>query len=365
MAGTIAPQTPANDGPKPIKISYPDLLANPSALHDQLLAALGSGPGCLGVILISDLPAEFPKLRETLFRLAHRLANLPEEEREKLACPEVSYMFGWSHGKEIMNGRPDTQKGSFYANPLLDHPNVSDDLRTAYPEYYSGNVWPQGVTGLEDFEKTFKALGKIIFDAGVALAQACEGFVTPALSNPSGTLTSLISSSKCNKARLLHYFPEPPSSTSSSSALQNDALCGTHLDHSLLTGLCSAMYLSASNPPEIVPSPSDTTGLWIYPRNSDTPVKVSIPVDCLAFQTGEALSLLTSNKLAATPHFVSGSTATAAGSAQAPISRETFAFFLQPDVDDVIGEDGETFGGFTKRVLGRHYAEKVAAEAED
>ncbi|WWD15880.1 hypothetical protein CI109_100304 [Kwoniella shandongensis] len=345
--------------PEPVRVSYSTLLANPEGLHDQVVSALGSGPGCLGIILISDLPPAFPQLRERLFRLAHRFANLPEPEREKLARPETSFLFGWSHGKEVMNGRPDTQKGSYYANPLLDTPNVSDELKAAHPEYYAGNVWPTGVDGLEEFEETFKSLGKVIFDAGIALAKACESFVSPALSSDKGAMETLIASSKCNKARLLHYYPEPPS-TEPSNNLKNDALCGTHLDHSLLTGLCSAMYLTATDPPEVVPSPSDTTGLWIYPRNSEKSIKVSIPEDCLAFQTGEALSILTSNKLAATPHFVSGST-----SSENPVSRETFAFFLQPDVDDVIGPDGETFGQFTKRVLGRHYAEKAAQEAED
>lgn len=33
-------------------------------------------------------------------------------------------------------------------------------------------------------------------------------------------------------------------------------------------------------------------------------------------------------------------------------------------MDDVIGVDGETFGAFTKRVLGRHYGEKAVREAE-
>lgn len=42
------------------------------------------------------------------------------------------------------------------------------------------------------------------------------------------------------------------------------------------------MYLDTSDPPQIVPNPSDTTGLWIYPRENYTPVKVSIPEDCLA-----------------------------------------------------------------------------------
>lgn len=34
----------------------------------------------------------------------------------------------------------------------------------------------------------------------------------------------------------------------------------------------------------------------------------------------------------------------------------------RPDVDEVIGPDGETFGQFTKRVLGRHYGAEMEAE---
>ena len=46
----------------------------------------------------------------------------------------------------------------------------------------------------------------------------------------------------------------------------------------------------------------------------------------VAFQTGEALQLLTNGKLAATPHFVSSGSSTPNS---AGVSRETFAFFLQ------------------------------------
>ncbi|KAL0250375.1 hypothetical protein I308_102548 [Cryptococcus tetragattii IND107] len=336
---------------KPVTISYSALAfdGKKEDLQQQVFHALGTHKGALGIVLISDLPPQFLYLREKLFRLAHRLANMPEKERAKLEKPETSYMFGWSHGKEIMNGRPDIQKGSYYANPLMDYPIVSDETRLAYPEYYAGNIWPKGMSGLEDFEQTFKELGKLIFDVGVLLARVCDNFVTPTLANPEGTLSSLIAKSKSSKARLLHYYPEDPNLPIDDNMF-NDALCGTHLDHSLLTGLCSAMYLDTSDPPQIVPNPPDTTGLWIYPRESYSPVKVSIPEDCLAFQTGEALSLLTSHRLSATPHFVSGRSSSAT-----LLSRETFAFFLQPDVGDVIGENGETFGQFTKQVLGRHY----------
>lgn len=67
-------------------------------------------------------------------------------------------------------------KGSYYANPLVDLPDVSDELRSAHPEsalsspaclrafieanesrYYSGNVWPRDVPQMREFESTFKA----------------------------------------------------------------------------------------------------------------------------------------------------------------------------------------------------------------
>ena len=34
----------------------------------------------------------------------------------------------------------DTMKGSYYANPVLDEPNVSPELRQAYPEYCGKNI---------------------------------------------------------------------------------------------------------------------------------------------------------------------------------------------------------------------------------
>lgn len=209
-------------------------------------------------------------------------------------------------------------------------------------------------------------LGGLIAKVGIELARACDvnGF-------SSSPIAPMIERSRANKARLLHYFPSSSSSsTSSDSEGAEDDACGVHLDHSLLTGLCSAQYLSSTASPTSPPTfaevcPNPRAGLYIYPRqrltpeqsekeiglalkgkSSVPPVKVSIPKDCLAFQTGEALSVLTGGRLSATPHFVA--------SGKQESSRETFAFFLQPDVGDDLG--GETFGEFTKRVLKRHYA---------
>ncbi|KAJ9112175.1 hypothetical protein QFC20_002356 [Naganishia adeliensis] len=346
-----------------VTISYNDLVNAPDSLQKQIEQAFGNAEDALGVIIIKDLPEQFPKLREDLLKLADKFASLPKETREKYSRKEVQYMFGWSHGKEIMNGKPDIYKGSYYANPLVDHPDVSEELRQKNWMYYGDNVWPEkSEPGMENFEQAFKNLGKLIHSLGLLLAKACESFVSEHVhtavtsSNSSASISDLIATSQCNKARLLHYFPPSASTEGENGNVENgvqDDACGIHLDHSLLTGLCSAMYLDHSenaSEPKVVPAPDPKAGLWICPRRQGSePIKVSIPADCLGFQTGEALQLLTAGKLAATPHFVR------AGQDASSVSRETFAFFLQPDVDRVVGADGETFGQFSERIMREHY----------
>lgn len=146
-------------------------------------------------------------------------------------------------------------------------PSVSDAARAANPEYYSGNVWPT-VPSMAEFAPAFKTLGRIVADVGLALAHACDvaSFV------PHSNIRDMIANSQSNKARLLHYYPQVGSG--------GDDACGLHIDHSILTGLCSAMYFDDRG--EVVAAPSDKAGLFIYPRGeSEVPVKVSIPADCL------------------------------------------------------------------------------------
>lgn len=39
-----------------------------------------------------------------------------------------------------LNLDPDTLKGSYYANPIIDFPDVSPELREQYGEYYRSNI---------------------------------------------------------------------------------------------------------------------------------------------------------------------------------------------------------------------------------
>jgi isopenicillin N synthase-like dioxygenase len=117
------------------------------------------------------------------------------------------------------------------------------------------------------------------------------------------------------------------------------------------------MYLREvpGSAPVVVPSPSEETGLYIRTRGGDL-TKVTIPPDCLAFQTGEALELATAGKLRATPHCVRVGGSTKTGDV---ISRETFALFMQPDTDQLISAS-QTFGQFSKRVFDEHYGETAS-----
>lgn len=338
-----------------VAISYNDLKASPLLLSASIEKAFGSQPDCLGIIIVKDLPEEYRGYRERLLKLAYKFATLEGEAREKYVDARSKYSFGWSHGKEIMNGKPDTLKGSYYANPIVDEPTVPDDQRNAFPEYYGENIWPsRDEKGVEGFEEAFKDLGRFIFKAGCELAVACQPF---ALAQSDGVLdlSDLISTSQTTKARLLHYFPlsEEEAAEAPKEDDPVDSWCGFHLDHSLLTGLCSAIFLqkTGAGEPVVVPPPSSKAGLYIRTRGGDL-TKVSIPEDCLAFQTGEALEIATGRKLLATPHCVR----VVPGPNAANVSRETFALFMQPNTDKQLSPT-MTFGQFSKKVFDEHYQE--------
>ncbi|KAI0257426.1 Clavaminate synthase-like protein [Lactifluus subvellereus] len=350
-----------------VSIAYPSLVSGTSTLSHSIEQAFGSGPDCLGIIIVRDLPPEYPMLRERLLKLAHAFSQLDQPVREKYADAKSRYSFGWSHGKEVMNGKPgmnttlfqeyfsdgqaDTLKGSYYANPVIDAPSVHPSLQEAYPEYYGTNIWPRNEKSIEGFESAFKELGSFVLDVGLKLAAACQPFASSHLTDSSLSLSKLISSSQTTKARLLHYFPPSPGGSLPAEDEPIDSWCGFHVDHSLLTGLCSALYIKHAPgvPPKVVPSPSPSSGLYIRTRGGEL-TKVTIPPDCLAFQTGEALQLATAGRLRATPHCVR----VGAGDRTEDVSRETFALFMQPDVNQRISET-ETFGEFSMRIFDDHY----------
>jgi isopenicillin N synthase-like dioxygenase len=79
-------------------------------------------------------------------------------------------------------------------------------------------------------------------------------------------------------------------------------------------------------------------------------VKVSIPRDCLAFQTGEALEVITQGRFKAVPHFVRG----AAQGKGGPVSRNTLAVFTQPNLWENIDNERD-FAAFAREIVEKNH----------
>ncbi|KAF9906479.1 hypothetical protein EC991_000648 [Linnemannia zychae] len=347
-----------NTNSKAVVVDYQDLLTGKD-VSSQIEEAFGSHDHCLGLLLVKNLPPAYLALRERLLRLASVFAALPESAKDKTVHAASRYSFGWSCGKEIMNGKPDVSKGSYYANPMMDEPEASKALQEQFPEYCHPNVWPKD--DLPELEQAFKELGQFIVGVGAQVAKTCDAFVhaqLPTTFSPTH-LQDVIQKSKTTKARLLHYFPQT-GSIEGEKRDDMDSWCGWHLDHGSLTGLTSAMFVDESKDGlEEVGCPDKEAGLYIRNRGQQI-VQVSIPRDHLAFQTGEALQLATRGLLAATPHCVRGATAPEEDPTRyAHLARNTFAVFMQPSLETVVTEDGRSFGEWTKEVLDRYYDKEM------
>lgn len=191
------------------------------------------------------------------------------------------------------------------------------------------------------------------------MARACDRYAAVNIEGyKEGYLEHVVKTSLTTKARLLHYFPAESAEQKGEEG-EDDDWCATHVDHGCLTGLTSAMFVdeSVQSPSdmsktstltELPTSPDPKAGLYIRSRTGEI-VKVNIPKDCLAFQTGEALELITQGKFRAVPHFVKGA-ATTSGK----IARNTLAVFTQPNLGEEV-QKGKTFADFAREVVERTY----------
>ena len=103
--------------------------------------------------------------RQVCLPLAIKIASLPDDIKLKYENKKSHYLFGWSHGKEVLAGKPDFSKGSFYANPQYDCPldpssDENRELIEAFPTYVTPNIWIDEVPELKD---VFQDLGRYLF----------------------------------------------------------------------------------------------------------------------------------------------------------------------------------------------------------
>ena len=290
---------------KPVIVSLEDLMLRKL---DYNIIEKAFGKNSLGLIVIKDIP-ELSKLRDNLIKNGRKVVNL--KNIESYSDSESNYAVGWSCGKEKMkNGIADFAKGSYYANPIHDKPTDNQELMDKYPGSYTPNIWPKEVP---EFESSFKELGQTIYIIGLLVLMYCDNYLEKEF-NMKVNLEDLMRKSETCKGRFLHYFPLKKDKNK-----EDDASCGWHCDSGGLTGLISAKYFD-QNDKEINPQDG---GLHIKDRNNNF-VKVDIPEDCVAFQIGEILQILSGNKLIATPHCVKSTS-------MENVSRNTLAIFMDTD----------------------------------
>ncbi|KXT06848.1 hypothetical protein AC578_7181 [Pseudocercospora eumusae] len=358
--GSIAPAPADQLQPKAISVSLEDL-KNGTVSLETLEQAFG--PSSLGIIIVSGLPPQYISLRKRLLSYSSYLANLPASELSKVEIPRARYNIGWSCGKEKLdNGHFDTFKGSYYVQPIRNF-GLEERARREFgekiPDMTTPNVWP-GEEVLPGFEGVFRELCELIVDVAGFVARSCDRYGVARLGGgyEDGTLERIVRGSVSTKARLLHYFPRPASDAEKEG---DDDWCGTHRDLGALTGLTSNMYVDEeAHPPyvkdgmlpdleELESHPDPKTGLWIKDRSGKA-TQVHIPRDCLAFQTGEALQMITRGKFRAVPHFVRGSVG------GGKIARNTLAVFTQPNLWEVVDDEtGLDFAGLCGKVFSKTY----------
>ncbi|KAI0474047.1 hypothetical protein GGR56DRAFT_650094 [Xylariaceae sp. FL0804] len=354
---------------QPVVVSLADL-KNDNVSFETLQEAFG--PDSLGILVVKDVPAQFPALRHRLLSYASYMGNLAETDFAQFTNEAAKYLVGWSKGKErLKDGSADEYKGSFYANcafyvdPSLESAKPTEQFPLEdFPEYLAPNSWPPSEM-LPGFRPTMEQMCSLIIDAAVLVARACDRFAAKEIPGyPPAYLEKTVSASSTTKARLLHYYPMPDAALARGA--DGDNWCALHKDHGCLTGLTSAMFvdelqtdsrvpvLDGQQVPETLPalselaaSPDPQAGLWIKDRRG-VPVQVKIPRDCVAFQTGEALERMTRGRFRAVEHSVRGAYARG-------VARNTLAVFTQPNLDDEVDLDRHvTFGEFARGIIARN-----------
>eukprot|EP00299_Pterocystis_sp_00344_P009784 c4228_g1_i1.p1 GENE.c4228_g1_i1~~c4228_g1_i1.p1 ORF type:complete len:359 (-),score=86.90 c4228_g1_i1:18-1094(-) len=298
-----------------VVLDYQDLVAEKD-LSAEIARAYGFDG--LGILAVRGVPG-FDEKRRRLLPLARAFALLPEHIKQKYEHPQSYYSFGWSHGKEKFNGAADLAKGSFYANPQYDRPVDDEQVVNDHIAFVHPNIWPD--EDMPGFSEAFKQCGQLMVEVGQLIAKQCDRYVSSLCPTyEANKLERIIQTSKCCKARLLHYFDL----TDKSAECRADSWCGWHNDHGSLTALCPGMFIDENGDECSCPDPA--AGLYIHTRTGKT-VKAAVPDDCMAFQIGETAQVHSGGLLQATPHCVMG------GKARA-VSRESFAVFMEPNWDE-------------------------------
>jgi isopenicillin N synthase-like dioxygenase len=296
-------------------VRYAELAAG--SLSGAIKEAYGSEGR--GILFVQGTPG-FAEARARLLPLIWRLGRLPAQTLRQYERPDLYHSIGWSKGFEKFKGKYDTAKGSFYFRTPADK-GVKPEGEYTEEEvrlFTCENRWPQDVA---EFEAATKAAAGLMTETAAQLSRHIDSYVASQVgSYPAQFLEQVVRQGRDHIGRVLHYYP-----VESKAELAED-WCGWHNDHSCLTALMPAAFYDQQGR-QFKPQGADG-GLFTMTRGGDK-VRIAIPEDCMAFQTGETLQIVSGGVVQATPHcVVSFEDVVGKG-----ISRETLAIFHQPGAD--------------------------------
>jgi len=143
-----------------VSLNYNNLLKEDPTIISKIGEAFGYNG--IGILAVQDVP-NLQELRTKLLSTGRHFAeDLSPSTRAKYEHPKSYWSFGWSHGKEKLQGRPDYSKGSYYNNPVENVPYTDKKIVQQWPSFAHPNIWPSKEDEPE-LEFLFINIEKLIF----------------------------------------------------------------------------------------------------------------------------------------------------------------------------------------------------------
>lgn len=310
------------------------------ALEGALDEAFAAGG--LGVLCVTGGEAFAERvqgLREGLLPLALALERLPEQAKEPLRERGTLNVNGYSQGL-------DGNRSGIYFHPATDTPGeLLPAGEEAHAAFYAPNQWPD--KDLPELRPRAREAAPFLVEVGRRLAAAvdrrCEERVP---GYRPGTLSRLVREpTTCNhKCRLILYHEYEDESQR---AAAKGMWAPPHKDTCLLTVLVPGVFLATAGGGRLDECPDPEVGLYVRDlRGAVTHISAPPGVgECLFFQVGEALQVVSGGLFHATEHCVRGPPGPLAGYARA-----SMAVFLQPHAHEELPlPEGSSFAEVAAR----------------
>ncbi|CAE8724622.1 unnamed protein product [Polarella glacialis] len=291
----------------------------PQSLEVSLDAAFGAdGPGVICIVGDDAFREQVRRIRAELLPLALALNRLPEASKDTIRERGTLNVSNFSEGV-------DGNRSGLYFHPTTDTPGDSlPEGIVPEPTFYTPNLWPD--EDLPSLRVQAREAAPFLVDVGRRLAAAVDQrFAEVVPGYRPGTLSKLVGEpASCNhKCRLICYR-EYDSETQRSAC--KGMWAPPHKDTGLLTALVPGVFLDATSGERLEAGcPDPEVGLYVRDRKGAITQIVAPLGDCLFFQVGEALQIVSGGQYHATEHCVRGPPRARAG-----YVRASLAVFFQP-----------------------------------